>query len=55
MLPRRDQNHEDVLDVAAGAEVYWMRFFASLRMTAVAAPLLGRNRDVNVIALLVGP
>jgi hypothetical protein len=34
MLPR--QNHDDpgAVDVMAGAEQYWMRFFAALRMTA---------------------
>jgi Protein of unknown function (DUF2846) len=38
MLPRRDQNDEDVLeqdmlDAAARATHYWIRFFAALRMT----------------------
>jgi hypothetical protein len=36
MLPRQDRNDEGALDVAAGVEAYWMRFFASLRMTAGA-------------------
>jgi polyisoprenoid-binding protein YceI len=34
MLPRRNRNDEDALDAVASAEQYWMRFFASLRMTA---------------------
>jgi hypothetical protein len=38
MLPRRNRNDEGAFDVAAVTEVYWMRFFASLRMTALAAP-----------------
>jgi hypothetical protein len=33
MLQRRDQNDEGAHDAAAGATHYWMRFFASLRMT----------------------
>jgi hypothetical protein len=33
MLPRPDHHDEDALHVLAGAEQYWMRFFASLRMT----------------------
>jgi hypothetical protein len=34
MLPHRDHDDEAALDVMAGADDYWMRFFASLRMTA---------------------
>jgi hypothetical protein len=35
MLPRRDHNDEDAiaLDALACAILYWMRFFAALRMT----------------------
>jgi hypothetical protein len=38
MLQRRDHYDEDALDAMAGAEQYWMRFFASLRMTTEARP-----------------
>jgi hypothetical protein len=35
MLPRRNHHDKDALDVMAAAELYSMRFFAALRMTAV--------------------
>jgi hypothetical protein len=34
MLPRQYLYDRDAFDVMAGAELYWMRFFAALRMTA---------------------
>jgi hypothetical protein len=33
MLPRPDHHDEAAFDVMASATHYWMRFFASLRMT----------------------
>jgi hypothetical protein len=34
MLPRPDHYDDDVLDARAGGAANWIRFFASLRMTA---------------------
>jgi hypothetical protein len=34
MPQRRDRNDEEAFDVMGEARLYWMRFFASLRMTA---------------------
>jgi hypothetical protein len=55
MVARQNQNDQDALDVAPRVEANWMRLVASLRMTALAAPLSNRNCDVNVVALLGGP
>jgi hypothetical protein len=33
MLPRSNRYDEDSLDVTTRAVLYWMRFFAALRMT----------------------
>jgi hypothetical protein len=33
MLPRRDQNDGGALEALARANLYWIRFFATLRMT----------------------
>jgi hypothetical protein len=33
MLPRRDQNDGGALEALARANLYWIRFFAALRMT----------------------
>jgi hypothetical protein len=38
MLPCPDHHDEDAHDVLAGATLYWMRSFASLRMTVRCAP-----------------
>jgi hypothetical protein len=35
MVPRHDHNDEHAFDAMTAAELYWMRFFAALRMTAV--------------------
>jgi hypothetical protein len=43
MLQRRDHYDEDALDAMAGAEQYWMRFFASLRMTDKAKDRFKNN------------
>jgi hypothetical protein len=34
MLPHQDHGDEGAFDAMAGARLYWMRFFAALRMTA---------------------
>jgi hypothetical protein len=34
MLQRPDHYDDEALDAMAGEELYWMRFFAALRMTA---------------------
>jgi hypothetical protein len=34
MLPRQNHHDDEALDAMTGAKLYWMRFFAALRMTA---------------------